>query len=86
MDFEPCFKVSNLVSVHPKIAKLSQMFIDLNGLSISWKKKLALAPCAIPETPILIPSRAVARKNLWLRQCPWKTYDRGNRFMVELSS
>ena len=55
MDFEPCFKVSNLVSVHPKIAKLSQMFIDLNGLSISWKKKLALAPCAIPETPILIP-------------------------------
>ena len=27
--------------------------------------------------------RAVARKNLWLRQCPWKTYDRGNLSMVE---
>ena len=33
--FEPCFKVYNLVSVHPKITKLGQMFIDLNGLSIS---------------------------------------------------
>ena len=29
---------------------------------------------------------AVARKNLWLRQCPWKTYDRGNLSMVEFSS
>ena len=30
--------------------------------------------------------RAVARKSLWLRQCPWKTYDRGNLSMVEFSS
>ena len=30
--------------------------------------------------------RAVARKNLWPRQCPWKTYDRGNLSMVEFSS
>ena len=29
---------------------------------------------------------AVARKNLWLRQCPWKTYDWGNLSMVEFSS
>ena len=25
MDFEPCFKVSNLVSVHPKSIKLGQI-------------------------------------------------------------
>ena len=25
MDFEPCFKVCNLVSVHPKSIKLGQM-------------------------------------------------------------
>ena len=30
--------------------------------------------------------RTAARKNLWLRQCPWKTYDRGNLSMVEFSS
>ena len=31
---------------------------------------------------LLLCSRAVARKNLWLRQCPWNTYDRGNLSMV----
>ena len=38
------------------------------------------------NTAPLCASRAVARKNLWLRQCPWVTYDRGNLSMVEFSS
>ena len=35
---------------------------------------------------VISSDRAVARKNLWLRQCPWKTYDRGNLSMVEFCS
>ena len=31
MDFEPCFKVHNLVSVHPKSIKLGQM-TSLNAI------------------------------------------------------
>ena len=40
MDFEPCFKVYNLVSVHPKIIRLGQMttlnvIFHVGGVSLS---------------------------------------------------
>lgn len=40
MDFEPCFKVHNLVSVHPKSIKLGQ---------IKKKNQTWSVPCAIPN-------------------------------------
>ena len=49
MDFDPCLKVDNLVSVQPKCIKLGQMTY-LNEifnvvLSHGLKLKLALVPC-----------------------------------------
>ena len=58
MDFEPCFKVHNLLSVHPnlKSMKLGKMTIlnvtfhvGLSGLPIGQNLKLAPVPCAISE-------------------------------------
>ena len=59
MDFEPCFKVYNLVSIPPKSMKLGQM-INLNvifhmggvSLSIGYNSKLAPVPRLISEWPI----------------------------------
>ena len=34
----------------------------------------------------VVERRAVARQSLWLRLCPWKTYDWGNQSMIEFSS
>ena len=50
MDFEPCFKIHNLVSVYPKGMKLSQM-TNLNvffhvAVFIDWLQfELAPVPC-----------------------------------------
>ena len=52
MDFEPCFKVYNLVSIRPKSMKLGQMtnlnVIDLSYggviLAIGYNSKLAPVP------------------------------------------
>ena len=57
MDFEPCFKVHNLVSVQPKRIKLGQT-INLNVVfhvmvSITTNLKLAPVPCATSERPII---------------------------------
>ena len=56
MDFEPCFKVYNLISVHPKSIKLGQM-ITLNLIFFvvvsvyRWDLKLTPVPCLISEWP-----------------------------------
>ncbi len=63
MDFEPCFKDHNFVSVHPKSIKLGQMtnltmifhvvVIFHVSLLIAKNLKLALAvPCTTLEWPI----------------------------------
>ena len=60
MDFEPCFKVFNLVSVHPRSIKLGEMttlkviFHVGVSLSIGYHLQLAPVPCAISEWPIEI--------------------------------
>ena len=50
MDFEPCSKVHNLVSVFPKGMKLGQMtnpkvIFHVVNLSIGYNLKLASVPC-----------------------------------------
>ena len=59
VDFEPYFKVHNLVSLHPKSIILSQMtklnmifHVMVSVLSISQNLKLAPVPCWISERPI----------------------------------
>ena len=66
MDFEPCFKVNKLVSVHHKSTKLGQMFIDL---PIDYLKKTRLSPlrnsgiaCSRPQRP-----RSFWNRDLWGR-------------------
>ena len=57
MDFEPCFKVYHLVSVHPRSIKIGQMttfnMIFLVTLSIAQNVILGPVRCAISEWPIL---------------------------------
>ena len=54
MDFEPCFKVYNFVSVYPKRIKLGKMTTLCGGVSLSIGRNLKLAPVpfAISEWPM----------------------------------
>ena len=81
MDFEPCFKVHNLVSVYPKGMKLGQM-TNLNVifhvvvficLSIGYNLKLAPVPCWISEWPIdyRAGTRALAQ-HCCMKNVAWK--------------
>ena len=66
---------------HPWALRFLKYYLLSTSIPLSFK------PLPTAKKPSLTHQfRAVARKNLWLRQCPWKTYDRGNRSMVEFSS